>query len=254
MMEDQREDMMGAPETRWNDFTSTVQNIGDFIFEWKDNHCQGPCFVNTSNSIDNTRMGAPTSPLRETPVAASSYPARDRSPAPSAPIRFPSVHLDMDDWDDADDTEVNDSAYFFEARNGGAMMPSSNGSPPPTMQILRQQQSIYRTPSSATSPLASPMAGCFAPQTMTTAATAGQYPPIPSAGAGLYRSPAWAAIADDDTDDDTDEVLSIDDSCDGDWHGISPQYSPVASSQQLTDISNVEKLFNGDFSLSGSPR
>jgi len=257
MMEDQRQDF-SVPENRWNNFSSTVQNIGEFIFEMKDSYCHGPCFVastGSSNSHDSDRM--------EAPVVSSSL---NESPSPylntlhiskNSHMRFPSVHLDMDDWDsrNGNDEDIDDSAYFFQTRNGGNT-PLTSSHTPALNDVFRQQQPIYRPKPGAFG------SGFVQQNSATFATTASQYPPIPSssAGAGLYRSPA---IGDSDSESNTDDNAGIDILEDVNFLNASGNYDNLdhyknTNSNQvqtpIIDMANVEDLFESELSFSNHPR
>ena len=220
---DRREDFTSTPESQWDDL---VQNLGEFFF------CQGPCFVDTSNSSENPRTSAPGSPATN----HSSTPI-DQPPTRSAPIRFPSIHLDMDeDWSDSDNV-TNSSAYFFEARVSAAnKMPTTTVvTPPPSKQVLRQKESIYRAPSSA-----------FHAQATNSTTGISLYPPIPSA-AGLYRSPVLQSSSDEEEDSDRDENVSMDGSYEDGWgeKRASPSESiSEMEKQHQMNLAHVQELFN----------
>ena len=221
---DRREDFTGAPENQWDDL---VQNLGDFFF------CQGPCFVDTSNSSENPRTSAPESPSRNHAGTPMNQP-----PTRDAPIRFPSIHLDMDeDWSDTDNA-INSSAYFFEARASAANRASTaNLVTPPSSskQVLRQKESIYRAPSST-----------LHNQAKSSTSGVSLYPPIPSA-AGLYRSPVIQSSSDEEEDCYDDENISMDGSYEEGWDEkrASPLESSETEKQHQMNLAHVQELFNG---------
>lgn len=129
--DDQRQD--SSPSERegaeanvgWTGFAATVKEVGDFISDFKDLYCQGTCFVQTSTSMDSSQgclplgcVGAGRSP-RLSDIAAPTKEAGSLSPhhheRNQQPIHFPSLHLEMDDWDkyaEEDGEDFNNSAYF----------------------------------------------------------------------------------------------------------------------------------------------
>ena len=245
-VQDQRQDVMQPPEGRHGTWTGTFANTMHNMF------CQAPCFVNTSNSMDggscpnNARMEAPASPVKDSDMAmcGSSFHG-----SPSPPVRFPSIHLEADDWDSGED----DSAFFHTASGGVPMVGGRVGTP------LHSQQTMYRSPSNLSEAFSKGRSSNqnnyngSAPQASTFATSFTNR----LASFSLYRSPAWS----DDADDEESDVVSI--AGDDDWQDIGPSYNaprPFSGTYQtyrgyddtktVIDVTQMEDMFD-DFNVSG---
>jgi hypothetical protein len=261
----QREDVTSQAERTltWNTLADTVHDIGEFIFEWKDQHCNASCFVGTtSNSMDRMEPEPTTTYTYQQPEVIPPTVAREQNmpmvepsmvtssshpdSAVNQPIRFPSIHLDVD-WDNLASDDESDSDGLFN-RNM-----SWNKS---QFHHRQQQQSIYRTPcaiSTTTDPVTQfarqqqhERQQPFAPSSATSNGVGQREAAGPSFA--LYRSPAWS-----DEDEDSDQDVSIEDDDSADWCDISPGSSPKlvnGGSKAITnDIVKMEGMFEG-FSLS----
>lgn len=238
VVEDQREDVTQDPERpTW---TGNIANTVHTMF------CQAPCFVNTSNSMDgsyppNSRMEAPTSPIKS-PDDMMALSGSSLHAPPSPPIQFPSIHLEADNWDCAED-----SAYFHSSRAGVPLVEGRLGTP------VHTHQSIYRSPSNLSEAFSKVTHSRSSNRTISNSG-ASQASTIASRTTnkvGLYRSPAWI---DDDDDDEDSDIVSIADDEDDCWQDGGANYGnqnlqDFDETKTVIDVTHIEDLFN-DFNVS----